>query len=278
MTASSPSTRSCRPKRARGFTLTELAVVIAIVALLLGGVMYTLAAQTEQRQRDENSRRLSEARELLLAFAVVHGRLPCPAAGNATGVEADAPAGSGQCTAYLDGFLPGQAIGFQPVDESGYALDAWGNRLRYALARTALEPTTTTTTCAAPVDYAFSVATSLKGNGLGCAPANLVVCSAAQNTNSGVTPPSCGTWAAAGDARVVTNQRTVAAVVFSVGKNATLGCTTCPDEAENVDGDGVFVWHEPRPTGATGGEFDDMVVWIPASVVYAKLLAAGVLP
>ena len=92
-----------------------------------------------------------------------------------------------------------------------------------------------------------------------------------------VSPPSCGTWAAAGDARAVTNQNTVVAVIFSTGKN-TIPATGGVDEAENVDNDGVFVWHEPRATGAPGGEYDDQLVWIPASLLYARMIAAGVLP
>lgn len=278
MTDSSRSAITERGGRGdRGFTLTELAVVLTIVALLLASTMYTLSAQSEQRAREDTARRLDAAKELLIGFAVVHGRLPCPASAASNGDES--PAGGGVCNNYLNGFLPATTIGFRPVDSFGYALDAWGNRIRYALARTAIEPSTTTATCpTAPANDAFSSTVNLKANNIGCAPANIVICDATQNTNSAPTPPSCGTWGAAGDARAVTNQRTVVAVVFSTGKNATLGCATCTDEAENTDGDGVFVWHDPRPTGATGGEYDDMMVWIPAGQLYGRLIAAGVLP
>ena len=69
-----------RRNRSLGFTLTELAVVFTIVALLLGGAIYTLSAQTDQRQIADTQRRLEEAKEMLLAYAVVNARLPCPAA------------------------------------------------------------------------------------------------------------------------------------------------------------------------------------------------------
>ena len=249
---------------------------MTIVAVLLASAMYTLSAQSEQRAREETARRLEAARELLIGFAMVHGRLPCPASAVSNGDES--PAGGGACTNYLNGFLPATTIGFRPADASGYALDAWGNRIRYALARTAIEPSTTSATCPAPVLDAFSTTANLKANNIGCAPANIVICDATQNTNSAVNPPSCGTWGVAGDARPVTNQRTVIAVVFSQGKNAPLGCAACPDEAENTDGDGVFVWHDVRPTGAVGGEYDDMMVWIPAGQLYGRMIAAGVLP
>jgi len=67
-----------------GFSLVELAVVMTIVAFLLGSLMYTLSAQTENRSFEDTRRRLDQARELVLAFAVVNGRLPCPARNAAT--------------------------------------------------------------------------------------------------------------------------------------------------------------------------------------------------
>jgi prepilin-type N-terminal cleavage/methylation domain-containing protein len=268
-----------RGKGERGFTLTELAMVLLIVGVLLASAMYTLSAQSEQRAREDTARRLDTAKELLVGFAVVHGRLPCPASAASNGDES--PPGGGACTDYLNGFLPAITIGFRPTDSSGYAVDAWGNRIRYALARTAIEPSTTSATCpTAPANEAFSNRANLKANNIGCAPANIVICDATQNTNPNVapTPPSCGTWGVAGDARSVTNQRTVVAVVFSPGKNAALACATCPDESENTDGDGVFVWHDVRPTGAVGGEYDDMMVWVPAGQLYGRMISAGVLP
>ena len=59
-------------RRHRGFTLTELAVVLTIVAILLSSLMYTLSAQSEARGRDETLRRLEQAKELLLTFAAMN--------------------------------------------------------------------------------------------------------------------------------------------------------------------------------------------------------------
>jgi len=120
----------------------------------------------------------------------------------------------------------------------------------------------------------------MKTNGIGYVPQDLVICSAAQNTaagTTGTTAPSCGTYGTTGDARAVTNKGTVAAVVFSTGKNTVPG-TGGADEAENVDADGVFVWHDFRPLQATGGEYDDQLIWIPIGMLYDRLIAAGVLP
>jgi len=90
--------------RGRGFTLTELAVVFAIASLLLATGLYTLAAQTDQRNFEETRRRLEAARELLLGFAIVVGRLPCPATATSGGAEAITTPPN--CDATYGGFLP----------------------------------------------------------------------------------------------------------------------------------------------------------------------------
>src|SRR3954469_16972550 len=105
--------RRLKKYRTVGFTLVELAVVLAIVALLLSGLMYTLSAQVEQRGYEETRRRLNLARDLLLGYALVNGRLPCPARSTSAGFEAR-DATTGQCTSggvedYYGGALSGGA-------------------------------------------------------------------------------------------------------------------------------------------------------------------------
>ncbi|MDH5219868.1 MAG: type II secretion system GspH family protein [Betaproteobacteria bacterium] len=247
-----------RARRARGFTLTELAVVFAIVALLLAAGLYTLSAQTDVRNFEETRRRLELARELVLAFALVNGRLPCPA--TASGAEAITTPPN--CDASYGGFLPAQAIGFQIVDGNGFAIDAWGNRIRYAVSSTT--PTCTPAASAAPH---FTNAANLRTNGITCQPNDLVVCASA----TGITATACGT------ATPVSNQTTLVALLFSTGKNGVSGSAGI-DEAANVNGDRVFVWHTPTPAGATNGEFDDQMTWITVGELYSKLVAAGLLP
>ncbi|MDX2459302.1 MAG: prepilin-type N-terminal cleavage/methylation domain-containing protein, partial [Gammaproteobacteria bacterium] len=61
-----------------GFTLVEMAVVLAIVALLLGALLTPLATQQSLRKNKEAERDLREIKEALLGFAVANGRLPWP--------------------------------------------------------------------------------------------------------------------------------------------------------------------------------------------------------
>jgi prepilin-type N-terminal cleavage/methylation domain-containing protein len=263
-------------RTARGFTLVELAVVLAIVSLLLGAMMLTLSAQVEIRNRGDTQRRLDDAKELLLAFAVVRGRLPCPATTTSNGDESfssgDATSG-GTCTLTThDGFLPAAAIGFAPADPSGYALDAWNNRIRYAVSlATPINQAGPPRICrpvaagTAPVVPHFTQRDNLKANGLDCSPSDLVVCSQSQ----------AGATCAAGQS--VTNQNTVAAIVFSTGKNGAQGAAGA-NETENTDGDAVFAYRAPDSSTAAGGEYDDMTAWIPVGLLYGRLTAAGVLP
>ncbi|MGH6741960.1 MAG: type II secretion system protein [Bradyrhizobium sp.] len=249
---------SVLPNRSdHGFTLTELAVVFAIISLLLATAMYTLSAQSDQRSFEETRRRLEAARELLFAFAIVNGRLPCPASSTSNGVES--PAG-GACTDYYTGFLPAKSIGYQITDGSGYALDSYNNRIRYAVSSVG------------PANH-FTDATSLKTNGITTLPNDLVVCAA-----WGGSAANCGSAAS------VTNLNIVAAVIWSQGKNFAASGAVSADEIANnkirlptpQNNHPVFVWHTPTPPGPN--EFDDHVTWIAVGELYARLIAAGVLP
>jgi prepilin-type N-terminal cleavage/methylation domain-containing protein len=257
---------------AHGFSLVELAVVMTILAFLLGGLIFTLSAQVELRNFEETRRRLEQARELLLGFAIVNGRLPCPATAVSAGDES--PAGGGACTAGYAGWLPARTIGYLQTDPGGYAVDPWGNRIRYAVSIAAPYSTASPQVCR-PVNAATPPATphfthkiNLKANGIDCQPNDLLVCKSA----TGMTATACG-----GAANQVMTQSLVVALVFSTGKNGASGGTGA-DEAANLNGDQVFVFHTPAPNSAANGEFDDQFTWITVGELYVKMIAAGVLP
>jgi len=271
-----------------GFTLVELSVVLAIVGLLMGSLMFTLSAQADQRNFEETRRRLEQARELLLAFAIVNGRLPCPARSNSAGAEVRNAAGECKDAANVQdyyggtlaggvtgGLLPAVTIGYQQTDSDGFALDAWQKRIRYAVARTVTNCSGTSTL------PHFSNATNLKVNGISCQSNDLLICKSAAGLSPGASPPSCG----GGGANAIMSTGLVVMAIFSTGKNGATGGTGA-DESANLKTNAslsplinpLFVYHPPTPSTASGGEFDDQFTWITVGELYGKLVAAGVLP
>ncbi|MBI5041503.1 MAG: prepilin-type N-terminal cleavage/methylation domain-containing protein [Gammaproteobacteria bacterium] len=104
-----------------GFTLIEMAVVLVIVGLLLGGMLVPLATQMETDRRKETTATLESIREALIGFAVVNRRLPCPDT-NADGRE-DCPSGAPN----------GGPKGLPFADLGVSSTDAWDNTWRYAV-------------------------------------------------------------------------------------------------------------------------------------------------
>ena len=208
-----------------GFSLIEMAVVLAIFGLVLGSTLFSVSAQFENRNRVDTERRLEHARELLLSYALVHGRLPCPAV--ASGDEAGG--GSVACTSNYGGFLPARTIGFQPADSAGFGLDAWGNRIRYAVSGTQWGPAPTR----------FYTPTQRRGT----------VEHRAKTGRSGrVHLRTGGCDRARCDAGAsLTNQNTVVALVFSTGRNAL---ASGANEARNLDENALFVSRPPDPPTA----------------------------
>ena len=103
---------------ARGFSLIEMAFVLVIVTLLLGGLLVPFATQVEQRRIAETNKAMEEIKEALTGFALANGRLPCPATDATNGTEQPTP-----CTT-TTGFLPWGSLGVGK-------LDSWGHLYRY---------------------------------------------------------------------------------------------------------------------------------------------------
>lgn len=258
-------------RRAHGFSLAEIAVVLVIVGLLIGGLLAPLSMQIEQRNFADTQKRLEYANELLLGFAIANGRLPCPASSTSNGDESPI-GGTTACTNYYDGYLPAKTLGMQPTDSSGYALDAFNNRIRYVLAKTIGG-----TGCAGSLP-AFSSSTNLKSNGLSCLPTDLRVCLSSQPTATPISATSCGTNTNPLISNFLVTEGTIVAIIFSMGKNAATSDAARTDELANTNADQTFVYHTPTSTGATGGEYDDQMVWISAGLFYGRMVSAGILP
>jgi prepilin-type N-terminal cleavage/methylation domain-containing protein len=233
-----------------GFTLTELTIVLVIVALLIGGMMTPLSVQIEQRQYNETRQQLNEIREALIGFAIVYGRLPRPATSLTDGLENPADCGSDDaCT----GFIPWNTLGVKKTD-------AWDKMIRYS------------------VTPAFaSNAAALKLTAYGSKKIRTRSDDGAESYLIGTAAGTCA------------SSPCVPAVILSHGKNnwgiTPEGAAIADDSATNADEDvnasatREFFARDPSNfPGHGGGEFDDLVVWIPPYILFNRMIAAGRLP
>lgn len=107
-------------KQQLGFTLVEVAIVLIITSLLLGGLITPLTAQIDQRNYNETNVELSEVRESIVGFALSHlatdgnPYLPCPDT-DADGIENRT---GNTCTSEF-GRLPTQSLGLKGIDVWG---------------------------------------------------------------------------------------------------------------------------------------------------------------
>lgn len=247
------------PRAERGFTLIELAIVMFIVSLLLGGMLLPLSAQQDVRAYGDTQKVLSDARDALLGYAMANDRLPCPASSTSNGVED--PVGGGTCNHPHDGYFPAATLGLTPVDSSGYLVDGWGNdsynRIRYAV-------TTANTS-------SFTTSSGIKNTGITVVAPDLQVCS------TGVGMSNAGNPATAACAAGTALASDAVAVVYSLGKNA------------GSAGAGTEETHNPNPMATTtadrafvsapqGSATDDQMVWLSKSTLFNRLVAAGRLP
>jgi prepilin-type N-terminal cleavage/methylation domain-containing protein len=102
-----------------GFSLIEMAVVLLIIGLLMGGLLPPLSASLTYQKIKLTQQRLEEIKEALLGFAIINERLPCPAP-DINGIALDV----GETDCNKEGYLPWADLGVGRYD-------AWGKAFRY---------------------------------------------------------------------------------------------------------------------------------------------------
>ena len=270
--------------KVRGFTLVELAVVIAIVALLLGALLVPLATQFQARNVKETRASLKEIKESLLGYAMTQGRLPCPDTDATPDGQENAPCG----------VWPQSVEGFLPYNDLGVpATDAWGRIFRYAVTS---EFTKQTVPGAPAANNQLDLGDSIF--------ATIIL------DTRGDDPTVGG----GGEAKELVRLSTrTPAVVLSVGSNGfggtwlgsagTLpGTVAATDEGTNVDSTPAnfpippivafppwrrFVQRPHTPNtapcsdtveGQSFCEYDDLLIWISTAVLFNRLVEARQLP
>lgn len=232
------------PVRQRGFSLIEIAIVLVIVGLLLGGLLMPLATQVDQQRIVETKKTMEEVKDALVGFAVLNGFLPCPDTNN-DGQE-NRTAGGGPCvgtssgagaTTVWHGQLPWVNLGVTDVD-------GWGRRFTYAV-------------------------TGVYANNAPAALINLgSVGQIAVNDATGAG------FALAIPVVVVSHGGNGLGALTVAG--TAMPAPTTANENENTDTDATFV--SSTMNGTTAAFYDDITAWVAPPILFNKLIAAGVLP
>lgn len=235
-----------------GFSLIELSVVVMVIGLLLSSMLLSLSKQDEIKRIKLTEQRLEAAREALIGFAIVNGRLPRPALPKpalpaSDGTEGAICSNDANCT----GFIPWAILGVQ-------RLDGFDKLIRYSVTpkfanelikMTPTPPVPTKSIAAGGGIYLAGAVSCADGIKEGCVPA--VVYSSGKR-NFGTTI----------DGKVLPNSS-----------------LTNTDEQANDTADTQFISREYTiNTTASGGEFDDIVTWLPNAVLLSRLVQAGKLP
>lgn len=258
----------------RGFSLIELAIVMFIVSLILGGLLTPLSTRLEAQNRKQTNTMLAEIKESLIGYAIINGHLPCPDCSDTTsgscgdsgitsyglnggindGIEdgvdfsdAGTTPRSGnnfKSCAVQEGNLPWATLGV-PED------DAWENRFHYRV--------TDRTTGSNPDSFADDeedCSTSTSGISF-CLDSTGDI-----NINDEDGNPVA---------------QNVPAIVISFGANADdVGNPSSNSEKKNQDDDTTFVQEDYRAEGTN--EFDDLLIWVSPDTLMYKMISAERLP
>lgn len=245
--------------RNSGFSLIELAVVLVIIGLLVGGGIAALDATLEQSSRTQQRKQLDVVRDALYGFAMSNGRLPCPDASTPRDGRENTTANSPPFDCSVDeGALPGVTLGID-------GMDAWGQPLRYRVSPDFAD------------DDGDAVTFGIGDRGdLGVYSSNDRMSSDPDVAEDAVAVVI--SFGVNGD-RVWS--RNGIAVTCSTGGTSGLS----DDENQNCNGDPggsanedrSFVQAGYRPPDVNNG-FDDMMTWIPYSVLSVRMVEAGELP
>jgi len=241
-----------RGKRAQGFTLIEMAIVLVVIGLVFSGGLLAVAPVLQSSKGNETNAKLDRLEQALTLYVIRYGCLPCPADGNiATGtLNAGTAHGAAYyssgcttaCNTATQGIVPWATLGLQEEDGK----DGFGERIDYAVASAlvvtnGMVRTPPSTYPAGDLDVAVSEATDATA----IATRTRVTTAAAYVLISHGIDRSLG-WNAAGQQNVDPNSGT--------------------DQTANSDGE-PFVQDVPNRNNGTVTYFDDIVRFRTAPII-----------
>ena len=233
----------------RGFTLVEIAVALAIIALLSVGAIGALQMAIMRTRIAETREALQAAREAVTAYAVANRSLPCPAAAGADGLEQSRAGGS--CTT-TRGLLPWATLGVRGVD-------GWGNRIGYMVSPALVK---------APADRI-----RLENTG----DIQIVLRDAAGNEISAATSAAVAfaLWSHGQNGRGAT---TLADTLVADDSTTNSDEDANTSQADASAARRLYAREGSTSSATAGGEFDDMVEWESRFVLFGRMITAGQLP
>lgn len=124
---------SLQIRKKRGFTLVELAVVLAIVAILIAMAAAITRGVTAAQKRSLTATRIAAVDAALVQYVATQRRLPCPADGtlastaNSAGVEGARNPATGCTGDQANGVVPWRALALTELEMT----DGYDRRLTY---------------------------------------------------------------------------------------------------------------------------------------------------
>jgi prepilin-type N-terminal cleavage/methylation domain-containing protein len=226
----------------RGFTLIELAIVLVIITILIGGLAMPLSAQIQARRIAETRADMRAIQDALIGYAMRQPAgqpyLPCP--DNDSNGDEDPRGADNECLRVRGG-LPWRTLG---LDEA----DAWGSRYTYAVSKLF----TNSAGFESVDDGDLDVHRSSACSGDGMTDVAVVIVSHGPNARG---------------AQNMSGGALLAPASVPADERANLAASTAAPC--NVEG---FVSHSPNQ------DFDDLVVWLHPNILRDRLCRGGCPP
>jgi len=284
-------------KAQSGFTLIELAIVLVIFTILIGGLAVPLSAQIQARRIAETQKTLEEAREAIMGYAMSHtiaSSCTClykvdtaldPVASSCPVSLCPATGTAALTLSITRHYLPCPDLNDTDPEpnQDNDGVNGLTDLNNGVEDRLHASPSCAKSYGNLPWVTLGAAAQDAWGNRL-----HYSLTATYGNSSTGFSIASTGNnqvcTTSAGGCSTGTVASNVPAVLVSFGPNgwgarnvngSKLTAPTSADELENTDADSSFVTHAPT---AAPQEFDDLVVWISDGLLRGRVCPAGGCP